>query len=528
MARSRRISLFHAEDGPRKRGRPPLTKETIFIAKDSLARNRVKKYTDADFVCDRPNISAFESNRPMRKLPVIIALLLIIAAVLVGGAYFMGPRFEWQAPQVKLPDTDVLGLAPMEVDVTDQGAGLKSVAATLSVGGKEHALFSEQYAQPVPGKKFTVALPTVPGMKEGPAVLTVTARDSSMWKFFKGNETVVQKNLTLDVSPPTVELIADDRYVNFGGVGVIVYKPSADTAKSGVKIGGYFFPGFKGQIKDRPDHYIALFAHAYNVPADAKAMLVATDKAGNTKEVPLVYELKNVKYRKSTIAISDSFLQNKVAPLLNDGGARQGSPREVFVAVNKGLRKENEDKIIAITSQSTPSMLWKGAFSQLSNSKVEANFADERTYTYNGEAINTAHHLGYDLSVTKHYPIEAANSGKVAFVGDLGIYGNTVILDHGLGLFTLYGHMSSIDVKVGDSVNARQALGKTGETGLAAGDHLHYGVYLNGVAVLPVEWWDQKWINDNIAPKLEGHTGEAIAEAQQAQAPRKAVRKRRR
>src|SRR4026209_2825847 len=128
-------------------------------------------------------------------------------------------------------------------------------------------------------------------------------------------------------------------------------------------------------------------------------------------------------------------------------------------------------------------MLWKGAFSQLSNSKVEANFADERTYTYNNEPIDNALHLGYDLSVTKQYPAEAANSGTVAFTGDLGIYGNTVILDHGLGLFTLYSHLSSIDVKPGDSVKQRDILGKTGETGLAAGDHLHYGVYLNGVAV---------------------------------------------
>jgi murein DD-endopeptidase MepM/ murein hydrolase activator NlpD len=170
-------------------------------------------------------------------------------------------------------------------------------------------------------------------------------------------------------------------------------------------------------------------------------------------------------------------------------------------------------------------MLWKGAFSQLSNSKVEANFADQRTYVYKGEQIDTAYHLGYDLSVTKHYPVEAANSGKVALAEDLGIYGNTVILDHGLGLFTLYSHLSSIDVKVGDSVQQKQILGKTGETGLAGGDHLHYGVYLDGVAVLPVEWWDGKWINDNVAPKLEGMSGDEIAVSQQPK--KKATRKRR-
>jgi murein DD-endopeptidase MepM/ murein hydrolase activator NlpD len=212
-------------------------------------------------------------------------------------------------------------------------------------------------------------------------------------------------------------------------------------------------------------------------------------------------------------------------PLLNDVAARQGTPKEVFVAVNSRLRKENEARIAQITGKSTPQMHWQGAFVQLSNSKVEANFADERTYTYNGEIIDKAYHLGYDLSVTKRYPVEAANNGTVAFAGDLGIYGNTVILDHGMGLFTLYSHLSAIDVKEGDAVKQRAILGRTGETGLAGGDHLHYGVYLHGVAVLPVEWWDPKWIKDNIQPKLDGLSGEEIAEIQQ---PRKAARKRRR
>ena len=471
-------------------------------------------------------MSSLESATSKNKRPAIVIAALIVVLGILGGGYLLAPRFESQGPQVKLPDADALGLAPLEIVVSDAGAGLKSVSATLAVGGADQALAAEEYVQPLAEKKIALALPAkLSGIKEGPAVLRVVARDASLWHFFKGNETVVQKNLTIDLTPPTIELIADDRYVNFGGVGVIVYQTSADTATSGVRLGAHFFPGFQGQIKGHPERSLALFAHAYNVPAEAKAVLVATDRAGNTREMPLVYELKDVKYRKSTIALTDSFLQNKIAPLLSDVGARQGAAKDVFVAVNKTLRKENEDKIAAITKQTTPEILWKGAFVQLSNSKVEANFADERTYTYNGEAINTAYHLGYDLSVTKHYPIEAANSGKVVFAGDLGIYGNAVILDHGLGLFTLYGHMSSIAVKVGDTVGQKQTLGNTGETGLAAGDHLHYGVYLDGVAVLPVEWWDAKWINDNITPKLEGQSGLAIAEAQQPKARKKAAPK---
>jgi len=475
-------------------------------------------------------MSALEIGRPRKKFAPGPGLLYAILALLVlGGGYFLVPRFEWHRPEIKIvPDADAIGVAPLEIAVSEQGRGLKSFTAILSSGGTEHSLVSEQYDQPVMDKKFAVSLAKVTGLKEGPAVLRVTARDRSWWNFFRGNEAVVQKNITIDITPPTLELVADDRYINFGGVGVIVYKPSTDTVSSGVKIANYFFPGYKGQIKEHPDHYIVFFAHPYNVAETEKASLLATDKAGNTREMKLAYELKNVKYKKSTIRIDDNFIQQKVAPLLNDVAARQASAKDIFIKVNKGLREENEDKIRSITEKETPTILWHDAFSQLSNSKVEANFADARTYVYNDEPIDSAYHLGYDLSVTKHYPAEAANSGTVAFVGDLGIYGNTVIIDHGLGLFTLYGHLSSIDVKVGDQLKQRQVIGKTGETGLAAGDHLHFGVYLHGLAVLPVEWWDQKWINDNVQPKLNGSADETAEVRNEARPTRKVARKHKR
>jgi murein DD-endopeptidase MepM/ murein hydrolase activator NlpD len=460
---------------------------------------------------------AFKSG-PSRSFFTAIIVVLLALLIAVGiGAWLLRARLESQPPQVVLnPDTDVMGRAPLEITVTDAGAGLKSVTATLSAGGNDVTLANEQYAQPAREKKIMLDPTKIVGLKEGPAVLKVTARDASLWNWFAGNEVTLQKNLTIDITPPTLEIIADDRYVNFGGVGVLVYKSSPDTATSGVKIGPHFYPGFPGVVKDHPEYFFVMFSHSYDIEPNVRPSIVATDKAGNTREMRVAYELKNVKYKKSTINVSDSFFQNKVAPLLKDASKANGSVKDVFVAVDKGVRKENEDLITKVTSKGTPRMLWDGtAFVQLSNSKVEANFADSRTYLYNGEPIDSAFHLGYDLSVTKHYPIEAANAGTIAFTGDLGLYGNAVIIDHGLGLFTLYGHMSSIDVKEGDTVKKLQIIGKTGETGFAGGDHLHYGVYLDGVAVLPVEWWDQKWINDNITPKLEGRSGEEIANAQQ-------------
>src|SRR4051794_32821630 len=165
-------------------------------------------------------MSAFERDPGPRSRWAIIFALLIIIVGLVGAGYFLAPRFERAAPEIKLSsDSDVLGLAPLEIVITDQGTGLKSVSATLSSGGTENTLVSEQFAQPVPEKKIAVALSSkLASVKEGPAVLRVTARDSSLWHFFGGNETVFEKNLTIDTTPPTLELIADDRYVNFGGV----------------------------------------------------------------------------------------------------------------------------------------------------------------------------------------------------------------------------------------------------------------------------------------------------------------------
>ena len=476
-------------------------------------------------------MSALEFGKPKRRfVPARGILFALLVVLLIGGGYWLLPRFEWHKPQLKItPDSDTFGLGALTIEANDRGSGLKTFSATLNSAGADFTLVSEQYAEPVMQKNFTVTLSSkLTGLKEGPAVLRVSARDRSLWSFFRGNETSVQKNVTIDITPPTLELIADDRYVNFGGVGAIVYKPSADTVSTGVKIGNYFFPGYKGQIKDRPDYFLVFFAHPYNVAEDQRAMIVASDKAGNTREMRLVYELKNVKYKKSTIPISDEFITAKVAPLLNDVGARQASAKDVFIKVNRDLRKENDAKIRAITMKQTPTMHWQGAFSQLSNSKVEANFADARTYTYKDAVIDNAYHLGYDLSVTKHYAAEAAHHGVVAFVGDLGIYGNTVVIDHGLGLFTLYSHLSSIDVKAGEQVKQRQPLGKTGETGLAAGDHLHFGVYLHGVPILPVEWWDEKWIRDNVQPKLEGQSSEAAAEAKDSKSVSRAVRKKKR
>jgi hypothetical protein len=105
-------------------------------------------------------MSALEIGRPKRQfLPGIGTLLILFVILVVAAGYFILPRFEWHRPQIKItPDTDTIGLAPLEINVIEQGSGLKSFAAVLSSGGSEYSLASEEYDQPLMQKKFTVAL----------------------------------------------------------------------------------------------------------------------------------------------------------------------------------------------------------------------------------------------------------------------------------------------------------------------------------------------------------------------------------
>ena len=219
-------------------------------------------------------MTTLESRNSQRGRAAVVALLVLVAiiAALAAGAWHFRQRLESEPPQITVStQADVIGTAPFEVDVADAGAGLKSVTATISQGGAEHTLASEQYARPVPGKKIAVALAKVPGIKEGPATLKVTASDASLWHWGAGNAATLEKKLTVDITPPTLELIADDPYINFGGVGLIAYKTSSDAVTSGVKIGNYFFPGYKGQTsRPTPITYISFFAHPYNVSEDKK------------------------------------------------------------------------------------------------------------------------------------------------------------------------------------------------------------------------------------------------------------------
>lgn len=435
-------------------------------------------------------------------------LYILIFVFIAGLLFYIYPEIEWSSPEVNIKlESENIGTRPFDIEVLDKGKGLKNVTVLLSGDHGESILVNKNYPEGVKGDKITVKLdPKKLGVKSGAAELKVSAEDRSRLKIFSGNKTKINKKVNMDLVPPKIDVISTDQYVNHGGSGLVVYKASPDTVHSGVRIGDYFFPGYKANFKDE-DVHMAFFAYPHDVEPGENIILIAQDHAGNEKTSRIFYRLRDINYRKSNINISENFVENVMVPLMDEDSSGS-THKEIFLKVNNEMRKNNDTTIKKIGSNSKDEIMWDGAFHQLSNSKVEANFADERTYILNEEPIDQQYHLGYDLAVTKRYPIEAANAGIVVYADELGIYGNTVMIDHGMGILTLYGHMSTIDVEVGDEVPKNYIIGRTGETGLAAGDHLHYGIYVNGVAVRPIEWWDKKWINDNVINKINQASGE--------------------
>ncbi|MDD5169280.1 MAG: M23 family metallopeptidase, partial [Syntrophales bacterium] len=231
--------------------------------------------------------------------------------------------------------------------------------------------------------------------------------------------------------------------------------------------------------------------------------IYAKDMGGNETISSIPSQILKKKFRSDKMPLSENFLQQKMPEFIPYNPELRGKPLiDLFVWVNTMLREDNFKTIQAVCQKSEARQLWQGTFLRMKNASPMAMYGDSRTYVYNGKTVGTSIHMGVDLASTTNAPIEASNSGIVSFAGPLGIYGNAVMIDHGFGVFTLYAHMANILVKAGQNVNMGDTIGKSGLSGLAGGDHLHFSVIVGGRFVNPTEWWDAHWIADNISKKM--------------------------
>jgi murein DD-endopeptidase MepM/ murein hydrolase activator NlpD len=349
--------------------------------------------------------------------------------------------------------------------------------------------------------KTEVGRSVLPALTGGTAIIRVTAGRAKTW--LRHPDPVVEEvSLPVKLTPPSLQVTSTQTYVAQGGCEAVTYRVGDSAVRDGVRAGSWWFPGFPLPGGGKQDRF-AIFAIPYDMAAP-DARLVVADAAGNESEHTFIDKFYPNPFRSDNVTVDDAFF-NKVVPEIMSQSPEitdRGSLLENYLAINKELRLKNAETIKQLAHKSKPEFLWDTAFYVMPNSKLMAAFADRRTYLYQGKVVDHQDHLGLDLAVTKQAPIPAANSGIVVKAGFFGIYGNAVIIDHGYGLQTIYGHLSSISATEGQKIARGAIIGKTGETGLAGGDHLHFCTMLQGLPVNPKEWRDSHLIKDRIVRKL--------------------------
>jgi len=454
---------------------------------------------------------SFEKMTRKKSAKSMIISLFFLALVAAGAIIFF-KYYEREKPQINfLGEISTIGLSKdVGFTASDSRSGISLVEIVLKQGDKSAKVFKKEFSRQGffdhngPKKlEETVTLESgALGFTDGQAELQVTVRDFSFWNWMAGNKTSITYPVVIDTHPPKISILHSTRYVSPGGSGIVVYKIDDAVGKHGLTVNDHFNPGFP--VTDGEDgRYIAYFGLNYDTEKIDQAVVSATDPAGNTGSAAFGMILKRKDFKNDRINVSDNFLNQKIPEFAQKYPQLTGSLVEQYVYMNSKVRAENYEAIVQACANPSPARLWQGQFGRMAGSRM-AGFADHRTYFYNNSEIDKQVHLGIDLASTQRAEIKAANRGKVAFADYLGIYGNTVILDHGQGVFSLYSHLSEINAAVGEIKDKGAVIGLSGSTGMAGGDHLHFSILVNGIFVTPLEWWDKQWLQLNIDNILYG------------------------
>jgi len=435
---------------------------------------------------------------------VVITVAAFLLLAIPAALFFLSAT-----PVVDLkPAPALLGAeTPVNVEIWAP-YGVRRVAVTVEQNSVKTSAETKQspnrftFWQSRPEQPFTVTqkLATTPkdGFRNGPAKLIVEAESNDL----RGAVTRREYEVKIDLRPPTLKVDGEQHYINQGGAELVTFEVGGYWTEAGVRIGQYSFRSFPLPGASNANQRFSLFAWPWDVPANMTPVVYARNEAGGETIARFWFKLFPKQFRKRELPLDDGFLE-KVTAEIDPGGP--GSLLERYLKINGEMRRKNNAALAELRGKTAERFLWSTAFEQLSNSKVEAFFADVRSYMYGGKKVDEQVHLGFDLSVTANVPVVSSNDGVVVYADRLGIYGNCVVVDHGYGLQSIYAHLSEIGVKPGQAVKKREVLGKSGATGLAGGDHLHYSMQIDGVQVNPVEWWDAHWIQDRIFSKVKPH-----------------------
>lgn len=454
----------------------------------------------------------------MRFFKLILLTVVLIVVVGGGAAWFLAGRESGPVITVAAPEK-YIGRATAFSATVESTTPIAAPEITIEQNGQSMAVTPEKADWTGTERvavRGTIGKAAQPALANGPARIIITASRQVLFGLRRASSTVT-RDVEVRLDPPRVAVISLHHFINAGGAEFVVMRATPPDVEAGIEVGDArytMYPGSAVGITD-PAIRVGFFAWRHDQDANTRLRAYARDAAGNEVTAPFDYKPFPKRFLNSRIPIDQRFLDRVVpaiasnTPGLDVDTATPEGLLKGFLEINGNLRKKNNDTIAALAGKSQPKMLWTEAFAPMGNAQVESRFADRRTYFHDDKEIDRQVHLGFDLASLQQAPVLASNNGVVVLADFLGIYGNCVIVDHGLGVQTLYAHLSTMNVKDGDTVNKGQELGRTGATGLAGGDHLHFTVLLQGTPVNPVEWWDGHWMEDRVFRKIREAGGQA-------------------
>ena len=435
---------------------------------------------------------------------MLLAALLAVAGAAVAVLLAMSGHTVIEVN----PTVATLGVSTPVVVHLANPHGVRAVRASVTQGGVSYAVFESSSAatrfwwprHAVPRTvTFQAGKSQAASLKEGPARVTIETVSND----FAGHTDTATFDVTVVLEPPRVAADGERHYINQGGAEVVMLTPGGSWNEAGVHVGKYSFRSFPapGSASQR----FSMIAYPWDLPGDVVPVVYARNLAGAEATAPVTVTIKPKKFRARDFELTDALAQKLVQSVDPGGTLAPGKDLlERFLWINGEMRRRNNQQLADLRLKTEEKILWSGAF--LHWGKEEADFADVRNYIFHGQRVDQQVHLGFDLSDVAHGPVFAANHGRVVWAQDLGIFGNCIVVDHGYAVQSIYGHLSEMSVKAGDRVTKGQKIGIAGETGLAGGIHVHFGMQVDGVQVNPREWWDEHWIHDHVLIRLQPDT----------------------
>lgn len=437
----------------------------------------------------------------MRKkssnIPFYIVLILIICLCVF---IYLSPKFERTPPTIEVPNMTYWNLKwDIPIKISDS-SGIKSYRVSIINGNDVNTLLEKHIDDEIKTNiEFNLPIPKISISNGDTLKYKIDVVDNSKYHFFLGNSSEKKFDITIDTKSPQVGIIAMSNKITRGGSGVVVFFAKDDNLANISLSNGYesfvAFPFLK------KGYYVSIIPWSIHNP-NFKGRIIVEDKAGNIRRSNIGFARYARNYRTSNLTLKDSFIDDKISSIIENSSVPLDSFKsrlEMFKYVNNVIRG-NDEKIIysKILNLDLNNNYQINTFKPLKDYVIVGLFGDHRKFMLDKEPAGESYHLGIDLANIKNAQVFASNDGVVVLKESLGIYGNTIIIDHGFGLSTLYSHLSESYVKEGDIVKKGDVIARTGATGLAFGDHLHFGVLIQGVFALSPEWMDSRWLKVNI------------------------------